>query len=253
MNIWGERALITGGCGGIGLAIAKRFLEHDKNVILCDINTAAGEEFAAHNSRVSTIKCDLSDATQIDEKLGDLFRSDEAPDILCNNVAICPRVDDEGNRLTTLTIPLAQWEQVIATNLTSYFYCSQLAIPRMIERRHGRIINTASIAARAGSFASQCHYVASKAGILGLTKALSRELAPHGITINAVNPSRVPTAFTHEPGWEELNEKYIQNVPMGRMADPDDIAKTIVFLASDHADFITGTALEVNGGTYVGP
>ncbi|MBH61106.1 MAG: 3-oxoacyl-ACP reductase [Alphaproteobacteria bacterium] len=253
MNIRGTRALITGGCGGIGLAIANRFLEHDKNVILCDIDTAAGDELANTDSRVSTIQCDLSDATQIDDKLGGLFQSDEAPEILCNNVAICPRLDDEGNRLTTLTIPLAQWETVIATNLTSYFYCSQLAIPRMIDRGYGRIINTASIAARTGSFASQCHYVASKAGVLGLTKALSRELAPHGITINAVNPSRVPTAFTHEPGWLELNEKYVQSVPIGRMADPDDIAKTVIFLASDHADFMTGTALEVNGGTYVGP
>ena len=253
MIIRGERVLITGGCGGIGLAIARRFLEHEKKVILCDIDTAAGEELTASDARVSTIQCDLSDATQIDDKLRGLFQSDEAPEILCNNVAICPRVDEEGDRLTTLTIPLAQWDQVIATNLTSYFYCSQLALPRMIDRGYGRIINTASIAARAGSFASQCHYVASKAGVLGLTKALSREFAPHGITINAVNPSRVPTAFTHEPGWEELNEQYVKNVPLGRMADPDDIAKTIVFLASDHADFMTGTALEVNGGTYVGP
>ena len=253
MNIRGERVLITGGCGGIGLAIAKRFLGHEKKVILCDIDITAGEELAADNPGISTIQCDLSDTTQIEAKLRDLLQSEAAPEILCNNVGISPRLDEDGNRLNTGTISLALWDKVIATNLTSYFYCSQLAIPRMTDRGYGRIINTASIAARTGSFSSQCPYTASKAGVLGLTKALGRELAPHGITVNAVNPSRVPTAITHEPNWDQLNEQYVKNMPIGRMADPDDIAKTFVFLASDHADFMTGTALEVNGGLYVVP
>lgn len=253
MNIRGERVLITGGCGGIGIAIAKRFLEHGKEVILCDIDVAAGEELAADNAGVSTIQCDLSDTAQIDAKLRDIFQSEEAPEILCNNVGISPRYDEDGTRLTSWTIPLAQWDQVIATNLTSYFYCSQLAIPRMLDRGYGRIVNTASLAARTASASSLCHYTTSKAAILGLTKAMGRELGPTGITVNAVNPARVPTPLTYESNWEERNEAYIKNVPMGRMAEPDDIATAIVFLASDHAGYMTGTALEVNGGLYVGP
>lgn len=253
MNVVGTRVLVTGGSGAIGLAIANRFLDLGKQVVLCDIDTGPGDALAAKRGGVTTIACDLADSDAIETHLGPLFAGDAAPEILCNNVGISPKFDAAGKRLDAWSIPIEQWDRVMAINLRSYFHCAQLAIPGMIERGYGRIINTGSISARIGSFASLCHYTASKSAVLGLTKALGRELGPHGITVNAVNPSRIDTELNHQEDSDALNAAYTKNIPLGRLAEPDDIAKTVLFLASDLADFMTGTAVEVNGGYYVGP
>jgi len=147
-------------------------------------------------------------------------------------------------------MPLEQWNRVMAVNLTSYFYCSKLVVPAMKQKGGGRIINIASLAARTGGYVAPVHYVVSKSGVLGLTKVLAKETAQFGINVNAINPGRIDTPMIHDVP-DEVNQSYIERIPARRLGLPEDIAKVVVFLASDLSDYITGTAIEVNGGLFM--
>lgn len=250
--IVGESVWITGGCGGIGLAMAEAFAAADRSVVLLDRDIAAGAELERRFPKLRRVAVDLSDSGSIDAALAPLLAAGDAPDILVNNVGISPKYDADGNRLRSWTVALADWEHVFATNVTAYFLCARHVIPTMIERGGGRIINIASYAARTGGYQPAVHYVASKAAVLGLTKGLAKDLGRHGILVNAINPGRIETAMTRDVS-EEVNQALIPSIPVGRLGLPDDIAKATLFLASTLADYMTGTALEVNGGLYMGP
>jgi 3-oxoacyl-[acyl-carrier protein] reductase len=167
-------------------------------------------------------------------------------------VGISPKADAHGRAWRTWEMPVEQWKKVLDVNLTAYFCCSRLVLPRMIAQRSGRIINIASLAARTGGYVAPAHYVATKAGVLGLTKVMAKETGPYGITVNAINPGRIDTPMIHDVP-DEVNQSYVARIPVGRLGRPDDVAGAVLFLASDLADYLTGTALEVNGGLYMGP
>ena len=181
-----------------------------------------------------------------------MAESEAAPDILINGVGWSPKSAPNGTPWTTWTMPVDHFNHVVAVNLTAVFQCTKLFVPTMIKRGHGRIINIAALAARVGGRVAPVHYVAAKSGVLGLTKVTARELAGTGVTINSINPGRIDTKMIRDVP-DEVNQAIAANIPVGRLGTPDDIAKTCLYLASDFADYVTGTALEVNGGLYVGP
>ncbi len=252
MQLRGSSVMITGGCGGIGLATGRAFAERGLAVTLVDREIERGAALAAEFDAVELVACDLGSAGEIEERLGPYAAQERAPDILINNVGISPKYGPDGNRLKAWTTTLDQWNQVMAVNVTSHFLCARLVLPAMIERRAGRIVNVASYAARTTGYQAVTHYVASKSAVLGLTKALAKEASPFGVNVNAINPGRIVTEMTRDVP-EEVNRAVIPQIPAGRLGQPEDIAKVALFLASDLSDYVTGTAIEVNGGLYLGP
>lgn len=251
MEIRGRRVLITGGCGGMGMAMAGEFLQYGLEVILCDLRVEKGLEWAAGRPGITCLRVDLGEPEEVSRSLEPLVASGRAPDILINNVGISPKGDASGKARRTWEMPLTEWNRVLAVNLTSYFQCAKILLPAMIQQGWGRIINIASLAARTGGYVAPAHYVATKAGVLGLTKILAKEAAPFGVNVNAINPGRIDTPMIHDVP-DEVNQSYVARIPVGRLGLPRDVAKAAVFLASDLADYITGTALEVNGGLFMG-
>lgn len=247
MNIGGERVMITGGCGGIGLEMGRLFAQTGKEVVLVDAKIEPGEALAREFRNLRCVPCDLSSEAEIESRL-----KEHAADILINNVGISPKFDKDGNRVRTWNMTLDQWNTVMAVNVTSHFLCTRLNLPRMMDRKYGRIVNIASYAARIGGYQAAVHYTTSKAAILGFTKSLAREVASYGILVNAINPGRIETAMTRDVP-KEVSEALIAQIPAGRLGLPQDIANVALFLCSDLAGYMTGTAVEVNGGLYVGP
>ncbi|HWV55412.1 SDR family NAD(P)-dependent oxidoreductase [Pseudorhodoplanes sp.] len=247
MEIGGRSVMITGGCGGIGLEMGRKFAAAGKEVLLVDAKIDAGMALAQENPAISCIQCDLSSAQDIEHKL-----AGKSIDILINNVGISPKFDAAGQRVKTWTMTLDQWNAVMATNVTSFFLCTRLCLPGMMARKFGRIVNIASYAARIGGYQAAVHYTTSKAAVLGFTKSLAREVAPYGILVNAINPGRIETPMTRDVP-KEVSEGLIPQISCGRLGVPKDIANVALFLCSDLADYMTGTAIEVNGGLYVGP
>ena len=253
MNIRGDKVLITGGCGAIGMAMARAFLEHGKSVVLADIVTAPGEALAAERKGVSVVKVDLGDAEDIERALRPHIEANGAPDILCNNVGVSPKTDAQGKRWAIADMPMAEWDRVMALNVRSYVHVTQICIGGMIARGYGRIINTGSHTARwGGNIRNTAHYVGSKSAVIGLTKQMAIEGAAHGITANCINPGRIRTAMNDDLSEEQLRS-FTADVVLGRLGTPEDVAGAALFLASDLANYMTGTSLEVNGGLYMGP
>jgi len=161
-------------------------------------------------------------------------------DILVNSAGIC-------KRRRMLEIPEKEWDLVLAINLKGTFLCCRAALPSMIERGWGRIVNVASISGKIGGLMVGVHYAASKGGVLALTKGLAREVAPHGITVNAVCPALVDTDMSSLFTDEEL-KRYIGTVPLRRLGKPEDVAQAVLYLCSEEASYITGEVLDINGG-----
>lgn len=251
MEIRGNVVLITGGCGGMGIAMAKEFCKFQKKIILCDLNIERGLELARDCKNMRCVQMDMGDSGEIARHLLPLIQSGNSPDILVNNVGISPKGNCAGKTLRTWEMPLEQWNKVLAVNLTSYFYCAKLVLPSMIQKGWGRIINIASLAARTGGQVAPIHYVATKAGVLGLTKIMAKEAGPFGINVNSINPGRIDTPMIHDVP-DEVNESYIPKIPVRRLGLPEDIGKVVLFLASDLSDYITGATIEVNGGLFMG-
>ncbi len=249
MKVHGKTVLITGGCGGLGLAMAERFLALDKTVVLLDRNIARGAPIADKGD-VRLVEIDFADAAGAEQCLRDLVETGLAPDILINNVGVSPKFDANGDRLKAWTIDLVGWNDIFAVNVTSHFLCTRVFLPHMIARGYGRVINIGSYAARTGGHQGTAHYQTTKSANLGFTRALAREAAPHGITVNAISPGRVMTHINADAP-AAINEAFAKTVPLGRLGVPDDVAKAAVFFASDFADYITGASLDVNGGVFM--
>ena len=252
MDIKGDHVLVTGGCGDIGLGIARAFLDQGKRVTLVDLDIVPGKALAAEHGRISLVELDLADADAVETRLGPLARLPDAPDVLINGVGWTPKTNPEGKPWTTWEMPVEHFSRVVAVNLTAVFQCTGLFIPAMLERGHGRIINIASLATRIGGAVAPVHYVSGKSGVLGLTKVVARELGGTGLTINAINPGRIDTRMIKDVA-DEVNQAIAARIPVGRLGLPSDVAKVCLFLASDLADYLTGTTIEVNGGLYFGP
>jgi 3-oxoacyl-[acyl-carrier protein] reductase len=246
-NLIDRVALVTGASQGIGRATAVALASAGARVIVAARNRgkldALVEEIAASGSQALAVTMDVADAEQVKagfkqgvEKFGRL-------DILVNNAA----VTRDG---LSLRMKMDDWEAVLRTNLTGAHLCIQQALAVMMKQRYGRIINMSSVVAQTGN-AGQANYVAAKAGLIGLTRAIAIEMASRNITVNAIAPGFIQTPMT-EPLPDKVKQEMAARIPLGRMGHDHEIAASVVFLASEEAGYITGHVLDVNGGMYMG-
>ena len=244
MNFTGKVALVTGASGGIGRAIAERLAELDAAVVLnYSRNAAPVEELAASvedsGGEAMAVHADVSDPAQVDAMVARATERWGRLDILVNNSGITRdgllmRMKDE------------DWDAVLDTNLKGAFNCSRAAVKLMMKQRSGRIINVSSVVGVIGN-PGQTNYCASKAGLIGFTKALAKEVGSRGITVNAIAPGFIATEMTAGLN-EEVAAKIRANVPLGAFGEPDDVAAAVVYLASVGAKYVTGHVLHVDGG-----
>ena len=239
-------ALVTGASQGIGWDIAQALVvagakvavaartEEKLALLVGEIQTAGGEALA--------VKMDVADAQQVKAGFKQVIEKFGRLDILVNNAAITR------DGLAVRMKP-DDWDAVMRTNLTGAHLCIQQALGTMMRARAGRIINVSSVVAQMGN-AGQANYVAAKAGLIGLTKAIAMEIASRNITVNAVAPGFIDTPMTNVLS-DKVKEELKARIPLGRMGVPRDVAASIVFLASDEAAYITGHVLDVNGGMYL--
>ena len=236
-------ALVTGASRGIGQGIAKALAGAGAKVI-GTATTEAGAtgitSWLGNNGRGAVL--DVGNAASIDALLGDLDARGEMPTILVNNAAIT-------RDTLLLRMKPEDWDAVIATNLTSVFRLSKGVLKRMMKERRGRIVSLTSIVGLTGN-PGQANYAAAKAGILGFTKSLAREIASRGITVNAVAPGFIDTDMTRTLS-DEQRSALTSQVPMARLGSVDDIAAAVLFLCSPGASYVTGETLHVNGGMYM--
>jgi 3-oxoacyl-[acyl-carrier protein] reductase len=236
-------ALVTGASRGIGQAIAKALAAAGAKVIgtaTTEAGAASITSWLGNNGRGAVL--DVGNAASIDALLGDLDARGEMPTILVNNAAIT-------RDTLLLRMKPEDWDAVIATNLTSVFRLSKGVLKRMMKERRGRIVSLTSIVGLTGN-PGQANYAAAKAGILGFTKSLAREIASRGITVNAVAPGFIDTDMTRTLSDEQRGALTSQ-VPMARLGSVDDIAAAVLFLCSPGASYVTGETLHVNGGMYM--
>jgi len=239
-------ALVTGASRNIGHAIAMALAKAGAKVIGTS-TTAEGaaaltQAFASHGYNGRGAVLDVGNAGSIDALIAALDAAGEMPTILINNAAIT-------RDMLLLRMKAEDWDQVIATNLTSVFRLSKACLKRMIKERRGRIVNLTSIVGLTGN-AGQANYAAAKAGILGFTKSLAKEIASRGITVNSIAPGFIDTDMTKALS-EEQRAALQSQIPMGRLGTSEDIAAAVLFLVSPSAAYITGETLHVNGGMYM--
>jgi NAD(P)-dependent dehydrogenase (short-subunit alcohol dehydrogenase family) len=248
----GRTAVITGGCSGIGLATARRFAEEGAHVVVADIDDARGEEVAAELGGLY-VRTDVTDKEQVDALFARARETYGSVDVAFNNAGISPPDDD-----SIIDTDLDAWRRVQEVNLTSVYLCCKAALPYMLEQKRGSIINTASFVAVMGAATSQISYSASKGGVLSMSRELGVQFAREGVRVNALCPGPVNTPllqelFAKDP---ERAARRLVHVPMGRFAEPDEIANAVLFLASDESSFITANTFLVDGGisgAYVTP
>jgi len=246
IDLKNQAAVVTGSARGIGKAIARKLATLGANVIISDVNEegarATAEELAGLGVKTGYLKSDVSkpaDAEALIEKcVGDFGKID----ILVNNAGIT-------RDTLLLRMKMEQWDQVIAVNLTGTFLCTQFAFKAMMKERKGSIINLSSIAGENGN-AGQTNYAASKAGVIGFTKAVAIEGSSRNIRCNAIAPGFVKTEMT-DAIPEKIRLEMVKKIPLGREGLPEDIANGVAFLASDMASFITGHVLDINGGGFL--
>lgn len=244
MGLKGKVALVTGAARGIGRAIAIEFAKESANVVVNDV--VDGSQVSGEIQKIGVksvfIRADVSNMNEVEQMFSKVVEIFGRVDILVNNAGI--------NKDALIhKMSLEDWDAVINVNLKGTFNCSKTAAKYMMEQKYGRIINISSVMGQMGNIGS-ANYVASKAGIIGLTKALALELARYGdITVNAVAPGFVNTEMT----WgipEKILKAFLERIPLRRVAEPEEIAHLVIFLASDVAKYITGQVIAINGGLY---
>lgn len=241
--------VVTGAAAGIGLGIAKRFAQDGHPTAMLDVQSDLLEREAdllrASGARVLTRTVDVASREQIDEAYAAVRREFGPISIVIPNAGMA-------NFIPFTSMRIEDWQRVIDVNLTGVFHTVQAAVADMIDAGWGRIVTISSQAGQSGG-PHQAHYSASKGGVISMTKALARELAQHGITVNTIPPSLVETPQMHrstEVGEFPL-EAVVQMIPISRPGQPEEIASACAFLASDEAAYITGQVLAVNGGMYM--
>jgi 3-oxoacyl-[acyl-carrier protein] reductase len=246
-SLSGRVALVTGASQGIGRATAIALAEAGASLAAAARNAEklaeVVREIEAAGSRALAVPMDVADSEQVREGFKGALAHFGRLDILVNNAAITR----DGLQLR---MKREDWDTVLRTNLTGAHLCIQQALASMLKQRYGRIINVASVVAQTGN-AGQANYVAAKAGLMGLTRAVALEVASRNITVNAVAPGFIETPMTEQLG-EEVKAGLSARIPLGRIGQPRDVTAAIVFLASEEAGYITGQTLSVNGGMYMG-
>ena len=241
----GRVVLITGAGRGLGRATAVRFLERGAQVAV-NVRTPERAETLAHELGCNSHPApgDIRSAPAVRALVADIVQQFGRLDILVNNAAIA-----SATRIEQLSED--EWRATIDTNLTAAFFCIQAVVPAMKSQSHGRIINVSSLAGRSVSTLGGAHYTASKAGMLGLTRAAAKELGAHGITVNAVCPGLFDTELTHANATQERLDAVSQNFPIARLGKPEEVSDLICFLASEAAAYITGASFDINGGSLM--
>ncbi len=255
-RIEGRTAVITGGCSGIGLATVRRFVEEGARVVIGDIDDAAGEALVAELGGpevVTYVHVDVTSKEEVDALFKTAKDTYASVDIAFNNAGISPPDDD-----SILDTDLDAWRRVQEVNLTSVYLCCKAALPYMLEQKRGSIINTASFVAVMGAATSQISYSASKGGVLSMSRELGVQFAREGVRVNALCPGPVNTPLLKElfASDAERAARRLVHVPMGRFAEPEEMANAVLFLASDESSFMTANTFLVDGGisgAYVTP
>jgi len=245
MRLDGRLALVTGGARGIGKTIGGMFLDEGAEVAIFDVSEDSGKETADSfnrkygTGRASFYKVDITDEESVEQAVNRIIEKKDKIDILVNNAGIT--MDN-----LILRMSVDDWKKVIDINLTGAFICSKFVIKHMVKARSGSIINISSIVGVHGN-AGQANYSASKAGLIGLTKTLARELAGRNIRVNAVAPGYIETEMTGKLP-DKIKEVLLGQIPTRRLGSVEDVAKSVLFLASEESAYITGIVLGVDGG-----
>ncbi|WP_458402397.1 3-oxoacyl-[acyl-carrier-protein] reductase [Candidatus Avelusimicrobium sp.] len=242
----GKKVIVTGATRGIGLALAEAFAQAGADVAICGTNeellAKAKAELEAFGGKVYAAKVNIAHAEECDAFVSDTLKELGGLDVLINNAGITK------DGLVVRMSP-QDWNGVIDVNLNGTFYMSKAALKVMFKQKSGNVVNISSVIGEMGN-AGQANYAASKAGIVGLTKSLAKEFGSRGVRVNAVAPGFVRTAMTDALS-DEMKNKAFEAIPLKRFAEPQDIAKAVMFLASQDAAYITGHVLAVNGGLYI--
>jgi len=246
MNLDGRIAVVTGASQGIGRACALVLAEAGADVVLASRNVqkleAVAKEVEATGRKALVLNVDVSNAESVKAGISKVLEAWKKIDILVNNAGVV-----RDNLL--LRMKAEDWDAVLRTNLDGAYHCIKEVLPGMVRQRYGRIVNITSVVAQAGN-PGQANYIASKAGLIGLTKAVAAEVARRNITVNAVSPGFIATPMT-EKLPNEIREKLLTIIPVGRMGTDRDVAYGVKFLASEEASYITGHVLNINGGMYM--
>jgi len=246
LNFEGKTVLVTGSTRGIGRAIVEEFAKHRANVVVSGTVEEKAQEVAnllAQNYGVKTlgVGMDVSNPQSVEEAFKKIHSTFEGIDILVNNAGIT-------RDTLFLRMKLEDWQKVLEVNLTGTFLVTKQVVRYMTKKRWGRIINITSVVGFTGNV-GQVNYSTTKAGLVGFTKSLAKELAPRNILVNAVAPGFIETDMT-ETLKEEIKEEYKRRIPLGRFGKPQEVARVVLFLASPMADYVTGEVIHVNGGMY---
>ncbi|MEU5691699.1 3-oxoacyl-ACP reductase [Actinosynnema sp. NPDC020468] len=248
----GRVAVVTGGGSGIGLASVRRLASEGARVVVADVDATSGAAAASEVDGLF-VQVDVTDEEQVRALFQTTADTYGSVDVAFNNAGISPPEDD-----SILTTGIEAWERVQKVNLTSVYLCCKYAIPHMLERGRGSVINTASFVATMGAATSQISYTASKGGVLAMSRELGVQFARQGVRVNALSPGPVNTPllrelFAKDP---ERAARRLVHVPLGRFAEPEEIAAAVAFLASDDSSFVTASNFLVDGGiagAYVTP
>jgi 3-oxoacyl-[acyl-carrier protein] reductase len=244
-DLSGKVAIVTGASRGIGRAVAAMLAERGAHVVAAArADNAAGAVAAiqAAGGRAEAASIDVTDAGAVDAMVAGALERHGRIDILVNNAGI---TRDQ----LLLRMKRDDWDQVIATNLTAAYVCAQAVLKPMVKQRGGRIVSIGSVVGQTGN-AGQANYAASKAGLIGFSRALAREVASRNITVNVVAPGLIETDMTRAL-TEKVQVDWAAQIPLGRLGETTDVAAAVCFLASDEASYITGQVLAVNGGMYM--
>jgi len=244
-NLSGRVALVTGASRGIGRAVACKLAAQGATVVAAargDHARDAVAELTANGGRAEALSLDVTDAEAVERAPADIVERHGRLDIVVSNAGIA-------RDQLVMRMKRADWDAVLATNLTATFTIAQAAMRPMLKQRAGRIIAISSVVGQTGN-AGQTNYAASKAGLIGFVKALAREVASRGITANVVAPGLIDTDMTRGVA-EKAQADWTAQIPLGRLGTVDDVAAAVCFLASDEASYITGHVLAVNGGMYM--
>lgn len=248
-------ALVTGAARGLGLAIATRLARDGHPVVLSDLADdveAAAARLQADGHAARALRLDVADEAAVSalpQRLAALGPAWAQPAILVNNAGISPKTD--GRKRDVAEMPTAEWQRVLAVNLTGAFLVTRACLPALRQRGWGRVVMITSQAARTRTPLPGAHYAASKAGLTGLARVLAGEVARQGITVNCVAPGRVRSAMT-EAVDARVNAALAEHIPLGRFGEPQDVAGAVAYLVSDDAAYLTGTTIDVNGGNFMG-
>lgn len=246
-RVEGKIAIVTGGSQGLGKAISMRLAEEGAFVNIFDVNNAEPvvEEVRNMGKNAEAYRVNVANNKEVADAVNKIIDKHGRIDILVNNAGVVSAHEN------LLSVTDEIWDREIAVNLTGTFYCCRAVLAKMIEQKSGKIVNISSIAGDTGRPQTSPAYSAAKAGVYGLTMSMAKSVAKHGINVNAVCPGVILTGI-HESYPKEALDKLISEIPYNRPGKPLDIANAVLFLSSEESDYITGTRIRVNGGSWMG-